>query len=159
MVDNRMFKVKVIPTKEALPGLSSRVSYFDSPSYKELFQGLNAEIILIQEFGSYQGDYLYIFRAEEGRYYGFLNFSYGSCSACDSLLGCTSYEDLDTLRVSLINNIEWLSPMKLINYLKQKDFPATIAGCELHQSEKFIADAMKIILTEEEIKTLDVLGC
>ena len=80
-----MFKVKVIPTKEALPGLSSRVS--------------------------------------------------------------------------LINNIEWLSPMKLINYLKQKDFPATIAGCELHQSEKFIADAMKIILTEEEIKTLDVLDC
>jgi hypothetical protein len=63
----------------------------------------------------YQGDALVLLRTDTG--YGFLVFGYGTCSGCDALQACDSYEDLE----SLIDNL--IASMKTFD---------TLADAQLH---------------------------
>jgi hypothetical protein len=58
----------------------------------------------------YSGD-TRVLLAQEGRY-GVLNFGWGSCSGCDALLGCNSYEAVDRVIDALRAGIRWFDTLE-----------------------------------------------
>lgn len=51
-------------------------------SYEQAMQAAGAEVILFEEFGSYQGDWFALVSYEGKK--GWVHGSYGSCSGCDA---------------------------------------------------------------------------
>lgn len=80
----------------------------DMPSYRAIVSTLG-EIVAETEWGSYQGDSLYMVKGEQG--YGILTFGWGSCSGCDSLEACSSQADIDALQDDLERGIRWFTTL------------------------------------------------
>ena len=59
----------------------------------------------IPDIGGYHGDTQVLLR-NDGKY-GYLMFGWGSCSGCDALLHCESYEEVDELIESTYGQIRW----------------------------------------------------
>jgi hypothetical protein len=150
-----MFEVITPPIKEIFPNLNEG-TYFSHPSYSELFKGINASVVLTYDVGSYQGSSWLLFRAKGCDLYGFLEFGWGSCSGCDALQACDSYEDLDKLRHRLINSIVWNSVSKTVKFLREKDWE-TMSDGSVGKGEEFVKQALPLLLTEKELKTMDIL--
>lgn len=151
-------EVKIPPIEQVFPGLMKEL-YFSSPEYMELFKGLNIELILTHRLGSYQGSSWVLFRSyHEHRQvmYGFLEFGWGSCSGCDALAACDSYKDLDKLRRSLINSISWFTISKMVKFLKEKDWES-MSDSSVEEGKTFINKVLPLLLTSEELKTMEVL--
>lgn len=53
--------------------------------------------------------------------FGLLEYSWGSCSGCDSLQAAESTDDLQNLVDSMGSSIEWLNRMDMIEKLKKFD--------------------------------------
>ena len=60
-------------------------------SYEDLVKSWGHEIVDQEEFGSYQGDLIYILR--DGDRHGLLVIGYGSCSGCDELEARQPWDD------------------------------------------------------------------
>lgn len=73
------------------------------------------ETLVHADIGHRQGDTYLLLRTSNG--YGFVVIGYGSCSGCDALRACKSYEDVD----NLISGIQ--SSMKTFD---------TLADAQLH---------------------------
>lgn len=78
-----------------------------SVSYSDIVETFGYEVVAEQTAGSYQGEEFVLFR-DTGRCYGFLSYSYGSCSGCDRLQGCETWEELERLQRELFDGIQWL---------------------------------------------------
>lgn len=87
------------------PILIEKSDYFSTPSYRELIDSMEYEVLKEEMLGSYQGDYLFFLK--NGDRYGLLCFGYGSCSGCDSLEACNSESDVTSLRDSIHGDIKW----------------------------------------------------
>jgi hypothetical protein len=74
-------------------------------SYDELVTSQGAEIVLAESDHDYQGDTYYLLR--QGNRYGYLVVGWGSCSGCDALEGCSTFEDVRQLRDMLVQGIWW----------------------------------------------------
>lgn len=81
-------------------------NYFCHPNYEALVSRMG-EILISSHDDDYQGDSYYILRNQDGTRVGFLEFGWGSCSGCDWLESCDSYEDLQALFDSLESKIYW----------------------------------------------------
>ena len=70
----------------------------------------------------YQGDSVVLFG--HGEYRGILIFGWGSCSGCDALKGCFSYQDIEELRENLCSGIPGGSRQagNALNILKTNDW-------------------------------------
>lgn len=84
------------PSGEYDPSLSS---------YDSMVGTFCDEIVCQMEVGDYQGDTFYILR--KGEEYGFLVAGWGSCSGCDALAGCDTYDQLVSLRDDLERSTHW----------------------------------------------------
>ena len=71
--------------------------------YDDLVREALGEWVSKATFGSYQGDYLYIFRNNDQ--VGYLVVGYGSCSACDWLQGLVGYSRWDERSVEDRNEL------------------------------------------------------
>lgn len=60
-------------------------------SYDDLVKSWGHEIVEQDDFGSYQGDLIYLLR--DGDRYGLLVVGYGSCSGCDELRSVDPWDD------------------------------------------------------------------
>lgn len=58
----------------------------------------------------------------EGTMYGFLTFGWGSCSGCDALLACGSFDRVMTLLHTLKESIIWKTKEDMLEYFKTKDW-------------------------------------
>ena len=74
--------------------------------YEDLYKQFGTVLIQI-DIGTYQGD-TFIILEKDGRY-GYLTFGWGSCSLCDSLLGCSNFYDLQNLSDHLESSIRWFN--------------------------------------------------
>ena len=64
-------------------------------------------IIRKDDIGEYQGDTQILYLDKDTGKYGYLMFGWGSCSMCDMLQGCRSYDEIDELIESLRSSIRW----------------------------------------------------
>lgn len=68
---------------------------------------LFGEIVRKDDIGEWQGDTQILYFDRETGKYGYLMFGWGSCSMCDRLQGCRSYDDIDNLIGHLRSSIRW----------------------------------------------------
>lgn len=99
------------------PDWPGRVPYL---SYDSIIEHLGTVVVSTEE-DAYQGSSYYVLKDERDGRYGYLTFGWGSCSGCDALEGCSSYDELQELVDGLESSIRWF-PTK--NALKAwaKDF-------------------------------------
>lgn len=100
------------------PGDKWYSSLFSTPGYEELLSTFEVEVLVNQSLGSYQGDYLVILRDKD--HYGFLEFSYGSCSGCDSLAGCDTVEQAEEVRDGLWESVQWKTVEEMRDFIRTR---------------------------------------
>jgi hypothetical protein len=83
----------------------SMSGHFYAPSYDELIDSMEVDVLLRKDTGDYQGDTHAL--VKEGPRYGYLQFGWGSCSGCDALEGVSSIEGATKLRDELYRGIIW----------------------------------------------------
>ena len=90
-------------------------------SYNSILESFGYEILLQVDDDDYQGDSRVLF--QDGERVGLLVFGWGSCSGCDALEACATYEDLQELWDSMYNNIHWeASKETMLAYISNKDW-------------------------------------
>jgi|TARA_Y100000310_G_scaffold340923_2_gene438361 hypothetical protein len=103
-------------------------SYDGVYEYQPILE-LFGEILLQVDEDDYQGDSWVLYKNPSRRQYGYLNFGWGSCSGCDSLLACDSYKEVDELIESLRLDIDWFNTAEeLIQYFLVTDFELKYYG-------------------------------
>lgn len=134
--------------KEVYPNLeiyeNDGEKIFDRASdYTPLLESFGYEILLQVDDEDYQGDSRLIFK--NGDKYGLLIFGWGSCSGCDALQACESYEEIDELRHELLNDIKWFNSAKeFLDYITHHDW--TLEFCWYRKEFKeFINEAKKFL--------------
>lgn len=88
---------------ERLTVHASDYGYIDI-SYRQIVETFGS-IVVGTEWGSYQGDSLFLVRRADD--YGLLTFGWGSCSGCDALQACSSQADVDRVQHDLERGIRW----------------------------------------------------
>ena len=79
------------------------------------------EVLVQVDDGGYQGDSRVLLRDNEK--YGILIFGWGSCSGCDALQACRSYQDIDELIGKLANKMKWFDTAEeCLRYVENKDW-------------------------------------
>ena len=68
------------------------------------------EILIQVDDEDYEGDTRVLLYGELG--YGVLIFGWGSCSGCDSLQACKSYEEIDELIKDFYHDIKWFRSLE-----------------------------------------------
>ena len=92
--------------RELYPDCMSH-DYFEAPwDYEPIYQSFGT-VVRADSMGSYQGDTQVLLYDDEKKQYGYICFGWGSCSCCDRLQGCASYEDIDDLIEDLYETIRW----------------------------------------------------
>lgn len=76
------------------------------------------DIVIMEYMGSYQGDAVVLLKREG--LWGFLIFGYGSCSGCDALQGCSTWEDVNDLIESMWLSIVWGTPKEIIDHMNRE---------------------------------------
>lgn len=105
----------------------------------------------------YQGDD-YVLYDNEGRV-GHLIFGWGSCSGCDSLQACTSWEELQDLCDHLEGSIRWFDSYEsALTWFCEHDWEGDWSWGRdksreyRDESVKYLMDKIDPILTDKEIK-------
>lgn len=140
-------------------------------------KGLPIETVLWKNDNDYQGDSFALFRTavpetgepcdycrEKGRdwtpecevnkgrpipghEWGYLNFGWGSCSGCDALQACDSYEDLDSLRKQLVADIHWEpSAGAMLAWLAVRDWPGQHSWYGDGALKEFLPEAAVVLM-------------
>lgn len=64
------------------------------------------EVLAREDDGDYQGDTYALVKGPDGRI-GFVSFSWGSCSGCDALQACDTYQDVADLFAQIRDSVRW----------------------------------------------------
>lgn len=78
------------------------------------------EIIIQVDDRDYQGDSRLLYKKEN--MYGYLQFGWGSCSGCDALQACETYEDLQQLSDCLERSIQWKTFQEMKEFFDKHDW-------------------------------------
>lgn len=111
--------------RNVYPGLDENIYFTGPENYGPLIKSLDHKIILEShdDGENYHGDSYYFLHDTLGNRYGVLIFGWGSCSGCDALQACDSYDEISELRDELANSIHWFdSLIKLNAYLATHDW-------------------------------------
>ncbi len=80
--------------------------------YEPLLNSFEYGIVVAEDEDDYQGSSWRLFKDRDRCRYGYLEFGWGSCSGCDALQACSSYEDLEKLQKFLHSRIHWFETLK-----------------------------------------------
>jgi len=109
--------------------------------YQPLLKSLG-EIILQVDDKDYQGDSRILL--QKGSEIGLLIFGWGSCSGCDALQACDSYEEVETLRAGLVQEIKWLDQKAMLEYMENKDWGLDHAWHD-DETKQFVEQAITML--------------
>jgi hypothetical protein len=111
-----MQDVREVYPKCAIKNEWDEGEWFSSPyDYDPLLESFGYEIAVKEDEHNYQGDSFVLFR--NGLCFGVLVFGWGSCSGCDALQACNSYEDVEKLQKELHEEILWFDKDQVMPYL------------------------------------------
>jgi hypothetical protein len=91
----------------------------DRKTYSDLLASMG-EVITEESEGSYQGDTFVLLK--RGSRYAYFTFGWGSCSGCDAMEACNSWEDVEQIRDGFFNTLRWQSPAELIKFIREHDW-------------------------------------
>ena len=130
--------------KELYPNLEEMWGVYDYSPIIEHF----GEVLLQKDLGHYQGDTLVLYKHDDGSY-SYLSFGWGSCSGCDALRACTSYEDINELIENLDNaRIVKDSSTEMLEYFQGKDWQIEWFWYE-EGAKNFVKEAIEILKGEK----------
>ena len=112
--------------------------YFWAPSdYTPIICSLGTVAIQVDD-EDYQGDSRILYRdPATPNLVGYLQFGWGSCSGCDALQACKSYEDIDFLISQLESDIKWSTPEELLLFFKTHDWQGDYSW-HSEEQQKFV---------------------
>lgn len=85
-------------------------------NYQPIINSFGDIVVQIDENG-YQGDTWVLFKNNDK--YGYIQFGWGSCSGCDALQACNTYDDVENLIDEMANSIMWFdSKTNAIEYFE-----------------------------------------
>lgn len=84
---------------------------FGPYDYSLIYKSFGA-VVFKQDIGRWQGDTQILLKNQELDKFGYLMFGWGSCSGCDSLQRCDSYDEIDELIGLLWGQIRWFDDDK-----------------------------------------------
>ena len=138
------------PIKEIYPPSSvfGDDYFYISSDYGPMLESMGYEIMLKVDDEDYQGDSRILFKNGNAR--GILIFGWGSCSGCDALQACESYEEVEELRDNLHRSIKWFdSAEDCLNHMETHDWELQFSWhCD--EMKEFLTKAKKML--KEEIK-------
>jgi hypothetical protein len=104
------------------------------------------EIVLQVDDSDYQGDSRILYRRVGGQF-GWLQFGWGSCSGCDALQGCDSYDDLQKLMDSTRESITWWdSAQEALDFFLKHDWEGDYSNGEVQQG--FVASCITFLKSQ-----------
>lgn len=95
--------------------------FWVSCNYSPLLEAIGTIVVRVDD-GYYQGDTRVLFR--DGDRWGLLLLGWGSCSGCDALQACSSYEELQELCERVEDQVQWGTCEETIARLRSKDWEA-----------------------------------
>ena len=99
---------------------SDDIYFFGPCDYQPILEEFGNIIIQIDD-NDYQGDSRVLLQNDNK--YGILIFGWGSCSGCDALQGCDSYEEIDELIQDIYNDIKWFDTLlDCKSWVKNRDW-------------------------------------
>lgn len=95
-------------------------TWYEGPfDYSPIVQSLGYVVVKVDD-KDYQGDTRALL--ERNGKFGLLVFGWGSCSGCDALQGCGSYEEVDELIQKLNASITWFDTLQeCVAYISHSD--------------------------------------
>ncbi len=117
--------------------------YFYVPGDYQPILNEFGEILVQVDDQDYQGDSRVLYR--DGSRFGWLQFGWGSCSGCDSLLACGSMEDVQELIGQLQSEIKWFDSKKeAIKFFETHDWQGDYSSHADGQKE-FIRRSLEVL--------------
>lgn len=123
---------------------------FFTPSSAMFVASLGKLVVAYGEFGDYTGDVVAVLHDVPSGSYGFLTMSYGSCSHCDSLLACSTVEELEDLQGEVERAIVWRNTFdEFSQFVFTRDWAVQPFGAP-SEVQAFAKSAVRLIAIQEE---------
>ncbi len=117
--------------------------FYGPGNYDDLVESMGYLTILVVHDSDYQGDSRYLLQA--GEQIGWLQFGWGSCSGCDALQACSSFDEIEKLRAGLHDSITWFpNAAKAKVFFETHDWEGDYSWREEKQKE-FVAKAINCL--------------
>ena len=112
-------------------------------NYQPILDSFGKIIIQVDDM-DYQGDSRVLYKS--GAAYGWLQFGWGSCSGCDWLQACGSWEEVQELADQLENGVKWFgSAFDALVFFNTHDWEGDYSWHEAEQAE-FVRECRKYLL-------------
>ena len=117
-------------------------SGYDGPcSYQTMLDDFGKIIIQVDDH-DYTGDSRVLYN--DGERYGWLQFGWGSCSGCDALQACSSYEGVQKLMDDLVSRIKWFDNAKdALKFFREHDWEADYSW-NGEEQKKFVKQCVEM---------------
>lgn len=109
------------------------------PMLESIARYFNSKIIEQYSHGQWEGDTWLLLQSKDNQF-GYLQFGWGSCSGCDRLQGSNSIPELEELRESLANSIQWKNKQDMLKFMKEHDWEGDYAN-----PIQFVQNCIKIL--------------
>lgn len=111
--------------------------------YQPIIDDLGKVLIQVDE-RDYQGSSWVLYQnTQDSALYGILEFGWGSCSGCDALQACNSYEDAQALYDSLKESTHWGSREEIIAYITEHDWVGSWGDQD--DKKRFVQESLVIL--------------
>lgn len=120
-------------------------SCYDAPSnYDPILESFEGEIVIKVDDYDWQGDSRLLYKYDNGGY-GYLLFGWGSCSGCDALQACNSFEQVDELIRELHDDIiRFDTKAEALKYFKEHDWKGDYTT-NSEEHAQFVSDVIKYL--------------
>ena len=117
-------------------------NYFSD--YDLMLREFGTILIQVDEDG-YSGDSWVLYKDKNSSRLGYLNFGWGSCSGCDALQACSSYEEVQELMDQLFNSIQWWdNPTDALEWFKTHDWEGDYY-CASNDRSNFVSQVIEYL--------------
>ena len=112
--------------------LSENDDYFCVGNYEPITEEIGNTVIVVED-SDYQGDTRILYDNKDGKI-GYLQFGWGSCSGCDALQGCDTWDEVQELADYLEQSVDWFdSKEEALQYFEDHDWEGDYSW---HQDEQ-----------------------
>lgn len=121
---------------------ATRYGHFSEYDYNPLLSSFGPIVLQVDDH-DYQGDSRVLYK--KGDRFGVLIFGWGSCSGCDELQACDSYEDAEKLRQQLEAKIKWMTKTEALEWLNDDWARKSEYSWHIKETRNFYELAKKFI--------------